>query len=244
MTHCIIKTGMKTAFVTGGGRGLGKGFAKYFLSEGFQVFIGVRNPNKVRDDLRNKNLVAIKMDVSDDGSIKSAFEEVRKKTDYIDYLINNAGLNKDSATNGKKELVCNLNVLDRKTLLKMFNVNSISPIMILKFFLPLLKSTPSFVVNISSARSSYKDEYVNKNGNYGYRASKAALNMMTFSSLFDLPKNVKTFAVHPGGVKTDMNPTGEHDPVEQAKKIIDITKSWKEEFNGKFLRFDGVFYPL
>ena len=68
--------------------------------------------------------------------------------------------------------------------------------------------------------------------------------MLTFCSLFDLPKNVKTFAVHPGGVKTDMNPNGEHVPIEQAEKMIAITKNWKEEFNGKFLRFDGTFYPL
>lgn len=159
-------------------------------------------------------------------------------------MVNNAGLNKDSATNGKKELVCNLKDLDRKSLLKIFDVNTISPIMIVKTFLPLLKSQPSFIVNISSGRSSYKDEYVNTSGNYGYRASKAALNLITFSSIFDLPKNVKTFAVHPGGVKTDMNPTGVHDPFQQAGKIIGITKNWKEEFNGKFLRFDGTFYPL
>ena len=164
------------------------------------------------------------MNVSDDESIKSVFKEVSKKVDHVDYLINNAGLNKDSATNGKKELVCNLNALDRESLLKMFNVNSISPMMVIKFFLPLLHSTPSFVINITSARSSYKDEYPNTNGNYGYRASKAALNMMTFSSLFDLPKNVKTFVVHPGGVKTDMNPTGEHDPIEQAKKLSTYQK--------------------
>lgn len=236
---------MKTAFITGGGRGLGRGFAKYFLDKGFQVFIGVRNPNKVAKDLKSKrNLIVVKMDVSDDESIKSAFKIVSKKVDHIDYLINNAGLNKDSATNNNKELVCNLNALDRMSLLRMFNVNSISPMMVLKFFYPLLNSAPTFIINITSARSSYKDEYPNTNGNYGYRASKAALNMMTFSSLFDLSKNIKTFAVHPGGVKTNMNPIGEHDPVEQAKKIIDISKNWKEEFNGKFLRFDGTFYPL
>ena len=221
------------------------GFSKYFLNEGFKVFIGVRQPKKVSAELKkNKNLIIIKLDVSDDKSIKVAFKEVSNQTDHLDYLINNAGLNKDSATNGNKELVCNLKDLDRISLLKMFDVNSVSPMMVLKSFLPLLNSQYSFVINITSGRSSYKDEYPNTNGNYGYRASKAALNLMTFSSLFDLPKNVKTFAVHPGGVKTDMNPTGEHDPVEQAKMIVDISKNWKDEYNGKFLRFDGSFYPL
>jgi hypothetical protein len=45
-------------------------------------------------------------------------------------------------------------------------------------------------------------------------------------------------------VKTDMNPTGDQLPFEQAKSIIDITKNWSDEFNGKFLRYDSTLYPL
>ena len=238
---------MKTAFITGGGRGVGKGFTDFFLKEGFQVFISVRDPGKVDEQLKKqKNLAIVKMDVSDDESIKTAFKEVQKKTDHIDFLINNAGLNKESATNNKKELVSNLKDLDRKSLLKMFDVNSISPMIVLKEFVSLMKSNPSFVINITSGRSTYKDEldFLNNSGNYGYKSSKAALNLMTFASIFDLPKNVKTFAVHPGNVKTEMNQRGTDDPETQAAKIIDITNHWKEEFNGKFLRFDGTFYPL
>ena len=236
---------MNKAFITGGGRGIGKGFATYFLNTGFQVFIGVRNPAKVVPELsKRKNLYVIKLDVSDDLSINEAFLEVCKHTNHIDYLVKNAGLNKDSATGNHKELVCNLKDLSRSHLVKMFDLNAVSPIMVLKSFVPLLKNNPSFVINISSGRSSYKDEYPNAIGNYGYRASKAALNLMTWSSLLDLPKNIKTFAVHPGGVKTEMNPTGDMDPTIQAEKIIDISKKWKEEYNGKFLRFDGSLYPL
>lgn len=236
---------MRSVFITGAGRGLGKGFTEYFLNQGFKVFAGVRYPaNFDRNLSSNPNLVIVPIDVSDDESIKKAVAIVKEKTNNLDFLINNAGTNKDSATNNHKELVCNLSQLDRKSLLYMFNINSISPMIVLKEFLPLLTDNPSFVINISSGRSSYKDEYLNTNGNYGYRGSKAALNLMTFSSLIDLPKNVKTFAVHPGGVKTDMNPTGTDKPIEQAGKIIDITKNWKEEFNGKFLRYNGILYPL
>lgn len=236
---------MKTVFITGGNRGLGKGFVEYFLKQGLWVFVGVRNPASFDKNLSpNSNLTIVPIKISDDESIKKAVALVKEKTDHLDFLINNAGTNKDSATNNHKELVCNLSQLDRKSLLYMFNINSISPMMVLKEFLPLLTGNPSFVINISSGRSSYKDEYPNTNGNYGYRGSKAALNLMTFSSLIDLPKNVKTFTVHPGGVRTDMNPTGTDKPIEQAEKIISIAKNWKEEFNGKFLRYNGVLYPL
>lgn len=236
---------MKTAFITGGNRGIGRGFVEYLLSQGFQVFAGVRKPENVDPKLKaNNNLVIVPLDVSNDESIKNATVLVGKKTDHLDILINNAGTNKDTATRGRKELVSTLSKLDRKCLLYMFNVNAISPMMVLKEFLFLLKGNPSFVINITSGRASYRDEYPNTSGNYGYRGSKAALNLMTFSSLIDLPKNVKTFAVHPGGIKTDMNPTGDMDAVTQAEKVINITKNWKEEFNGKFLRFNGVLYPL
>ncbi len=236
---------MKAIFITGANRGLGKGFVEYSLNNGFRVFAGFRNNLDFDEKLKsNQNLSLIPIDITDEVSITKAFLLVKKETDHLDFLVNNAGNNKDSATNNNKDIVCKLSQLDRNVLLNMFNVNSISPMMVLKQFLPLLQGRPSFVINISSARSSNKDENKNTNGNYGYRASKAALNLMTVASLFDLPPNVRTFAVHPGSVKTDMNPTGTDLPIDQARKIIDITNNWKDEFNGKFLRYDGTIYPL
>ena len=236
---------MKYAFITGANRGLGKGFVEYLLSQGYRVFAGARNPSAYDSQLKgDPHLSIIPLDITDDESIKNAFQLVNKQTDHLDILVNNAGTNKDSATNNHKELVCVLTELDRSALLHMFNINSISPLMVLKHFLPLLNQDNCFVINLSSARSSYKDENENATANYGYRASKAALNLMTFGSLQDLPANVKTFAVHPGNPHTDMNPTGTDAPREQAGKIIDITNNWKEEFNGKLLRYDGTLYPL
>ena len=241
----MLELSMKSVFITGANRGLGKGFVEYFLKQNYKVFAGTRNPGAFDAHLlENPNLYVVKIDVTDEDSIFSAYSEVKKITKNLSCLINNAGLNKDSATDNHKELVCCLNDLKKEALLKMFEVNTIAPLMLTKIFMPLLNDNPSFVINISSARGSYNDENLNTSANYGYRASKAALNMMTFCSVFDLPPNVKTFSVHPGGVKTDMNPTGTDLPMEQAEKIMSITRNWKEEFNGRFLRYDGTFYPL
>lgn len=233
---------VKTAFVTGANRGLGKGFASYLLDNGYTVFAGVLDPQAVT--YTHPNLVVVPLDISDDAAIHNAFEMVSAKSDSLDLLINNAGLNKDTATNGNKNLVCVLEELDRDYLLRLFNVNAVGALMVTKAFLPLFKNDPSFVMNISSCRASYHDEYENMTGNYGYRASKAALNMLTYCSTWDLPKHIKTFAVHPGGVKTDMNPTGEHDPYQQAERMIAIIKNWDDAWHGRFLRFDGTLYPL
>ncbi len=236
---------MKTVFITGSNRGLGRGFVDYFSTQDFTVFAGVRNLQDFDPQLKkNPKVIPILIEVSDDKSIKDAVQSVLVVANKIDFLINNAGANKDSVTGGHKELVCNLTSLDRQTLQKIFDINTISPMMVLKNFLPLLSCDPSYVINISSGRASYHDENENTNGNYGYRASKTALNMLTFCSVFDLPKNVRTFTVHPGSVKTDMNPAGKSLPFDQARMIVDITNNWNEAFNGRFLRFDGTPYPL
>lgn len=233
---------MKHALVTGASQGLGKAFAEYLSQNGYVVFAGMRDTNSF--EYLNENVIPINLDITSDESIFQAYETVREKTRVIDLLINNAGINKDTATSGNKDMVCKLNSLDRSLLLKMFDTNAVSPLMVTKAFLPLLKANPSYVINISSDRASYHDEFSNSHANYGYRASKIALNMYTFCTTNDLPQNVKTFAVHPGDMKTNMNPDGVDTPIVQAEKIINITKNWNDDFHGKFLRYSGELYPL
>lgn len=233
---------MKSAFITGANRGLGFGFVEHLLNLGFVVFGGTR---KISEDLPHReNLFWISCDVTDDASIAKAVQEVGSKTGSIDILINNAGTNKDTIPQGNKNLVSKLGYLDREALLDMFDINTVSPILVTQAFLPLLNGNPSFVVHISSARASFHDGHAGSTANYGYAASKVALNMMTFCSEQELPKNVRTFAVHPGGIRTDMNPDASKEPVDQARAIISITENWKDNFNGRFLSFDGSFYPL
>lgn len=232
---------MKYALVTGASRGLGKGFVDHLLSEGYFVFAGARHITERPD---NPNLEYIELDVTSDASINQAYEKVSAKTNHLDLLVNNAGVNKRSATGEQPELVNELKSLDRDKLLYMFNVNSVSPIMMTKKFSTLMTSENSFVVNVSSCRASFHDPFDGTNANYGYRASKLALNMFILASIKDLPKNIKIFGVHPGNVHTDMNPKGEDDPLNQAKMIVGITNNWKDEYNGAFLNYDGEFFPL
>ena len=99
----------------------------------------------------------------------------------------------------------------------------------------------SFLINISSERASFENK--NTHANYGYRASKVALNMITQCLLFDLPQNVSTFAVHPGWVKTDLNPSGVLSPEESARSILHILDTWDSSMNGAYLDTDGSPFP-
>jgi len=233
---------MKTAFVTGADQGIGEGFVKQLLKDGWMVFATSRK--SVKDLPTHENLEWVSLELFEDDSIKNAFQFVSDKTDTIDLLINNAGINKDTATNNQKELVSTLQYLDRDSLLKMYNINAVAPFLVIKEFLPLLTGDPSFIMNVSSCRASFHDEFENELGNYGYRASKIALNMFTFCSLKDLPAHIKIFSVHPGNVKTGMNPDGTDDPSTQAHKMLQIVENWNDEWNGRFMRYSGEPYPL
>ena len=231
---------MKYALITGAGRGLGVGFCQVLVDMGYTVFAAMRDTsNFVYTHERVRPIV---LDVEDDDTIKKACAEISASGCTIDLLINNAGVSKRSASVGGIEKVTDLEYADRKALLHMFNVNSISPLIIIKHCLPLMSTENTcFIINITSGRASFTNE--SPNANYGYRASKVALNMFTKALLHDLPKNVQIFAVHPGLVRTDMNPDGDTEPNDAAKNILAIINPWDQSKNGAYLNYDGKIFP-
>ena len=234
---------MKVALVTGAGKGLGKGFAEFLSENGYFVYAGV---HKLSDKAQSPplNVKILELDVRDDKSIAQSIETIKSDRGEIDLLVNNAGLNKDSATSGNKELVTRLDSLDRQALLKMFDVNAVGPLMVVKHAIELMKNDPAYIINISSERASYENAMHDSHANYGYKASKAALNMLSKVLVFDLPKNVSVVAVHPGGVRTNMNPNGAFEPKQAATKIHKIIENWDPELNGKYVYNDGSLHPL
>lgn len=233
-----------TIFVTGAGRGLGKGLVEYFLQSTTEVlvFAGVRNIDQARCEwpLSPENLVFVSLDVEDEDSIAAASKFVASRSNHIDIIFNNAGVSKGPATAGATDLVCKLKSFDKSCIMKMFSVNAIGPMLVAKHFVSLLRNEPAYVINISSGRASYHDEDPNSNANYGYRASKAALNMFTFCSVTDMPRNVRTCAFHPGSVQSAMNPSGLITAIQSAANIHTIVTNWREEFNGRMVRWDPV----
>ena len=236
---------MKTALVTGAARGLGRAIAQYLAENNFYVYAGVRNLDEVVDyGSASVNVEKIVLDVTKDISIEKAIDKIRKDKGSLDLLINNAGLARSSAVFGGKEFVSDVPSFDRDKLLLMFEVNSISPMMVAKYALPIMTNPESFIVNIASKRASFQDDYNEKTRTSGYRASKLALVMFTKCLVDYLPSNVKTFAVHPNEVITEMNPNGEFTPPQAADALFKLIENFDEKNNGKFLNYDGTIYPV
>ena len=83
----------KTAIVTGGGSGIGKGIAKIFSENGANVIIvDFNEENGVTAEREIKNSYFIKADVSNEESVKNMVNKTIEKFGSIDILVNNAGL--------------------------------------------------------------------------------------------------------------------------------------------------------
>ena len=146
----------------------------------------------------------IKLNVADDNSIASAADEIKSKTNKIDVIIVATGiLHEGDALRPEKSW----RSLNTENLIKIFQINTIGPAIIAKHFIEFLPTDRKCIFAALSARvGSIEDNHIG--GWYGYRSSKAALNMMIKSLSIELSrKNSQAIAVtlHPGTVDTSLS---------------------------------------
>ncbi|WP_395646963.1 SDR family NAD(P)-dependent oxidoreductase [Terricaulis sp.] len=80
------------AFITGGGSGIGLAAARALASAGVKLTLVGRSIDKVRAAAEEfDDAQAVACDVTDELSVKSAFNEARDRYGSVDILINNAG---------------------------------------------------------------------------------------------------------------------------------------------------------
>ena len=207
---------MKTALITGCGRGIGKALAERFLHEGYAV-IGTAQTGKV--DYSNDNLKIYKLDLTSHRSIEECATEIRESGAKIDVHINNSGTLED-----EEETAVKIDKL-RQTL----EVNLIGTIDLTEHVIPLIVRG-GHIVSITSQAGSLTDmdniEDSHEPYHYpAYKISKAALNMYTRTLAARLKHegaNIIVSSVHPGWVRTDMG--GKKAPITPEEAAGDIFK--------------------
>jgi NAD(P)-dependent dehydrogenase (short-subunit alcohol dehydrogenase family) len=96
--------------------------------------------------------------------------------------------------------------LREDTLMKNFHINAVAPVLVLRHFAPLLASGPSVYAKLSARVGSISDN--TKGGWYGYRAAKAALNMLLQTAAIELQRknaNLRVVALQPGTVRSNLS---------------------------------------
>ena len=227
---------MSRILITGASRGLGLEFTKQYLERGEFVIATCRQPEeaeelKVLKKAFRENLTIEQLDVISEKSRKDLYRRLSDKSFKVNLLINNAGI---IAGNEKEGLP--FGELHKEDFSKVYQVNSVSPILISEKFLPLLKDEiNSKIVNISSMSGSIANR--TRSGGYAYSSSKSDLNMMTKTLSNELKEmNIIVVAIHPGWVKTDMG--GKNAPLELVSSItciINVIDSLSMTDTGKFL---------
>ena len=99
-----------------------------------------------------------------------------------------------------------LAMLDAETLHHSFAVNAIGPVLLLRQLAPLLAQGDAVYAKLSARVGSIGDN--RKGGWYGYRASKAALNMLLQTAAIELQRRrplLRVVALQPGTVRSSLS---------------------------------------
>ena len=227
-------------FITGSNRGIGLELVRQHLESGAQVFAGCRHPelamelNGLQESAKG-SLTVFPLDVTNPNAIASARDMIAGFADGLDILYNNAGIGpKDSPLGSVRE----------EDLVTVFRINAAAPLMVAQAFLPLLrKGKRPVIANITSQMGSIDDN--RSGGEYAYRASKAALNMINKSLSVDLAgTGIIPVVIHPGWVKTDMG--GRAAPLSVTKSvtgIISVVEDLTDKDSGRFLAWNWKEIP-
>jgi NAD(P)-dependent dehydrogenase (short-subunit alcohol dehydrogenase family) len=219
---------MATVVVTGANRGIGLEFVKQYLAKGDKVIALCRNTS---DELSQSGAKVIdKVDVSSPECLEKILPTLSDLK--IDLLINNAGVFANET----------LEHMSVKTLEYQFRVNAIGPLMVTQMLRQQLVKGAK-VAMITSRMGSVTDN--TSGGYYGYRMSKAALNIAGVSLAHDLKEQeVAVALLHPGHVQTEMvNYSGDISAAVAVERLIQRIEELNLGNTGTFWHSNGEVLP-
>ena len=218
---------MTTSLVTGCNRGIGLELVRQLRDRGDDVIGVCRQTNAALDALGIRVIDGI--DVSDAEAVAALKRAVGDEP--LDILVNNAGILRRDAFGS----------LDYDDMLEQYRVNSLGPLRVCEALAGNLH-TGSKIAIVTSRVGSIDDN--GSGGNWGYRASKTAVNMIGTNLMHELrPRGIAVALLHPGLVATDM--TGNHGiPAdESARGLIARIDELSLENSGGFWHAEGYRLP-
>ncbi|GAC18215.1 SDR family oxidoreductase [Paraglaciecola arctica] len=219
---------MATVVITGANRGIGLEFVKQYLAKGDKVIALCRNTS---DELSQTSAkVIVKVDVSSPECLERVLSTLGDLK--IDLLINNAGVLANES----------LEHMSATTLEYQFRVNAMGPLLVTQMLRKQLVKGAK-VALISSRMGSVTDN--SSGGRYGYRMSKAALNIAGVSLAHDLKEqDVAVALLHPGYVQTDMvNNNGDISAAVAVERLMQRIEELNINNSGTFLHSNGEVLP-
>ena len=218
---------MSTVLVTGCNRGIGLELVRQLGERGDTIIAVCRSASDALVATGARIIDGI--DVADGDSVERMRVEVGDAP--IDILINNAGILRRDAFGS----------IDYDQMLEQYRVNTLGPLRVTEALAPNLHEG-SKVAIVTSRVGSIEDN--GSGGNWGYRASKTAVNMIGTNLMHEFkPRGIAVTLLHPGLVATDMtNETG-IPPADSARGLIERVDELNLENSGKFWHAEGYILP-
>ena len=220
---------MAAVLVTGANRGIGLEYCRQLSVRGDDVIAVCREAGPELESL------GIRIEAGIELTDSSAIDELMSRLLHqsLDGAILNAGILHSTG----------LNDLDADAIRQQFEVNALAPLRLASVLTRHL-SSGSWIALMTSRMGSIADN--TSGGSYGYRMSKAALNMAGRSLAVDLkPKGIAVAILHPGLVATRMinfNPNG-ISPQQSVEGLLKRIDALTLETSGSFWHANGEELP-
>ncbi|MDO4856212.1 MAG: oxidoreductase [Limosilactobacillus gorillae] len=178
----------KVVLLTGASSGIGHQTAQLLAENGFKVY-GAARRLEAMDDLKQYGVSAVRLDVTNEDSIKQAVAEVINQEGRIDILINNAGY-------GSYGAVEDVTIEEAK---RQFDVNIFGLAALTQEVLPHMRSQKSGkIINVSSMGGRLTTMF-----GAWYHATKYALEAFSDALRMETKSfGIDVILVEPGGIKT------------------------------------------
>jgi NAD(P)-dependent dehydrogenase (short-subunit alcohol dehydrogenase family) len=183
---------MKTAVVTGGGHGIGKGIVKRLLQEQFRV-VALDINAQFLQELENETgvmpgqLVTLTCDIGDPDEVQKTMHQIGNLFGTIDYLVNNAGISRFEP----------IETMTTETWNRILSVNLSSIFYLVKFGKHLL-AEHSAIVNIASTRA-----LMSEPDGEAYGASKGGIVALTHALAVSLGPKTRVNCISPGWIEVN-----------------------------------------
>ena len=178
----------KSVLVTGAARGIGLAVAEAIIAAGGKVAMADVDGAEVRAQARRLNAIAVTMDVSDAGAVKSGIEQAVHALGMIDGLVNNAAMLDESHAASVTEARFE----------KVISTNLTSIIRVSQAALPHLPRNGGSIVNTLSTQALFGQA-----NSVAYATAKGGGLNLTRAMAIDLAP-VRVNAVAPGFIDTRM----------------------------------------
>jgi short-subunit dehydrogenase len=179
----------KVVLITGASSGMGKATAKLLVQNGYIVYAAARRIEQM-SDLELIGARILKMDITDDPSIKAGINTIIKNEGQIDILINNAGF-------GLLGAIEDVPIADAKYQME---VNVFGLCRLTQLILPNMRKNQSGkIINITSTSGKMASPLSG-----WYSASKFAVEALSDSLRMEVKQfGIDVIVIEPGGVKSE-----------------------------------------